>query len=129
MWRKAIGKRRFRLKNILELRDNNAFNIDVLDINAVEIGKINFYDPSIRPIFTYLDYKINLSVNVIPVIVIDFSLSNLTFQEDREWIHTLKDGEENKYLTVLENIVESFKNLSVNVMAFGMGALTKPNQK
>lgn len=76
-----------------------------------------------------MDYKINLNVNVIPVIVIDFSLSNLTFQEDKEWIHTLKEGEDNEYLTVLENIVESFKNLSVNIMAFGMGALTKPNQK
>ena len=127
--RKAIGKRRFKLKNILELRDDNAFIIDVLDINAVEIGRIQFFDPLIRPIFTFLDYKINLNVNVVPVIVIDFSLSNLTFQEDKECIHTLKESEENLYLTVLENIMQSFKNLSVNVMAFGMGALTKPNQK
>lgn len=104
---KIIGKRRLRLKNIMELRENKAFNIDILDNKGKNIGQLTFHSPSIKPIFTFLDYKVNLNVNIIPVIVIDYSLSNLTFQEDNECIHTLKEGCENLYILALENIVKS----------------------
>jgi len=76
-----------------------------------------------------MDYKINLGINIIPVIVIDYSLSNLTFQEDNECIHTLKEGADNAYIIALENITKSFKNLSSQMMGFGIGGLTYPKQK
>jgi len=40
---KIIGKRRLRLKNILELREGKAFNIDILDSNSKRIGFLSFH--------------------------------------------------------------------------------------
>ena len=105
----VFGKRRLKLKSILELKEGKAFSIEVLDGNSKVWGRLNFFTPWIRPIFTFLDYKINLNLNIIPVIVVDFSISNLTFKEDSECIHTLKADQENQYITVLQNIIRAYK--------------------
>jgi hypothetical protein len=47
------------------------------------VGQLLIADATIQPVFTFLDYKIHRSVNVVPIIAIDYSLSNLTFDEQK----------------------------------------------
>jgi hypothetical protein len=106
---------------VLELIEGTAFSIELLDANSKENGRLNFFSPLIKPIFSFLDYRIHRELKIVPIVVIDFSLSNLTFQEDNEWVHTLKKGEFNQYIVILENIVKAFVNLSNEVIVYGLG--------
>ena len=68
-------------------------------------------------------------MNVIPIVVVDFSLSNLTFQEDNECVHSLKNDQQNQYEIILESIVRGFVNIADKVMAVGLGGKADPNDK
>lgn len=66
---------------------------------------------------------------MIPVIAIDYSLGNLTFDQKRQLIHTLKKGEDNDYISILNHILKVYKNLTPYVIGFGMGGKTLPKQQ
>jgi len=64
-------------------------------------------------------------VNIVPIVVVDYSLSNLTFDENK-CIHTLKEGAPNVYKDVIEALMGGYKNLSSFMMGYGIGAKTIP---
>lgn len=92
-------------------------------------GTLNIGDSLLTPIFSFLDYKIHLDIKIIPVIAIDYSLSNLTFDSTRHLIHTQKENEDNDYKSILNHILKVYKNLSPFMMGFGMGGKTYPKQQ
>lgn len=92
-------------------------------------GTLNVGDSSCKPIFTFLDYKLGLDLNIIPVVAIDYSLSNLTFEQSRQLMHTLKKGEDNSYISILKHIEKVYQHLTPYILGFGMGGKTLPKQQ
>jgi hypothetical protein len=64
----------------------------------------------------------------VPIIGIDFSLANLTFEAGRPLIHTLKPGEQNDYVDTLTSLFSAFSQYSRYTVAYGMGAKTLPGE-
>jgi len=84
-------------------------------------------DCSIKPFFTFLDFKIHRKLNIVPIVVVDYSLSNLTFDENK-CIHTLKEGAQNDYKDVIDSLIKGYRHISDYMMGFGMGAKTIPKK-
>ena len=69
-----------------------------------------------------------MSMNIVPIIAVDFSLANLTFDETQYCIHTLKENAPNDYLDAIQATVKAFENYSRFYLPIGFGAKTL-NQK
>jgi len=75
-----------------------------------------------------MDFYLHRSINIVPIVVVDYSLSNLTFDDDRKCIHTLKPGMKNDYEDVLRALMSGYKHVSEFMMGFGIGAKTIPKK-
>ena len=58
-----------------------------------------------------------------PIIGIDFSLANVTF-DDRKMVHSVKEENQNKYRDILMSISKSFRQISPSSLLYGFGAKT-----
>ena len=58
---------------------------------------------------------------IVPIISIDFSLSNLTFDE-RKCIHTVNEDNQNEYRDLLTAISKAFRQISPSSLFYGFGA-------
>ena len=94
------------LKPIIQLDRSSLLQMKILDDEDERtIGKLNFGHPKLRPVLSFLDYKINLNIDFIPIIAIDFSLSNV--------IDDLKKKEFiNDYIPVINHIRHIYKDIS-----------------
>ncbi len=63
-------------------------------------------------------------LNLVPIIAVDYSLANLTFDENCYCIHTLKQGAPNDYIDALRRISNTFKFFSRFILPYGVGART-----
>jgi hypothetical protein len=63
-------------------------------------------------------------LRVVPVIAIDFSLANLTF-EDNTCMHSTNPNKPNDYRDLLQMFTQSYANV-LNLPIFGYGAKTSP---
>lgn len=126
---KILGQETAKLRAIMDLTDAGQLQLNILKHKKKLRGTLNIGNTTIQPIFSFLDYKIYLDINVIPVIAIDYSLSNLTFDTKKELIHTLKKDEENDYISILNHIVKVYQNLTPFIMGYGMGGKTLPKQQ
>jgi hypothetical protein len=64
----------------------------------------------------------------VPVIAVDFSLANLTFDESCYCLHSLKEGQPNDYLEALGNVYRAYSRFSQFMLAYGIGARTAPGE-
>lgn len=124
---KRIGICTAQAKNLLLIQEGDWVQREVLSNSKKLIGTLLFTEGTIQPIFTYLDFKIHLGINIVPIIAIDYSLSNLTF-DDQKCIHSLKKGANNDYLTVIQHITNAYQNIWSGMLGFGMGARTIPKK-
>lgn len=69
---------------------------------------MEFKHCSLRNFHTFLDLHIKNGLNLVPIVAVDFSLANLTFDENQYCIHTLKPGAPNDYLVALRRIGRCF---------------------
>lgn len=53
-------------------------------------GKLYIQNFTIRSHYSFMDLYIKNSINIVPVIAIDFSMANLTFDDKMYCSHTLK---------------------------------------
>ncbi len=60
-------------------------------------------------------------LEIVPVVAIDFSLSNLTF-DDRKCIHTVNEDNLNEYRDLLIAISKAFRQISPSSLFYGFGA-------
>ena len=56
---------------------------------------------SLRKYYSFLDLHVKNGLNLVPVIAVDFSLANLTFDESCYCLHSLKPGQPNDYIDCL----------------------------
>ena len=60
-------------------------------------------------------------MRVVPIIAIDFSMGNLTFDE-RKCVHSVNEDRPNEYRDLLQAISKSFKLISPSSLFYGFGA-------
>ena len=56
---------------------------------------------SLRKYYSFLDLHVKNGLNLVPVVAVDFSLANLTFEESCYCLHSLKPGQPNDYIDCL----------------------------
>jgi len=95
-----------------------------LDEKAKYRGKFEISNCSARRYYTFFDLQLRNKLNIVPIIGVDYSLANLTFDDNCYCIHTLKPGLPNDYVDVLRHVSTSFKNYSRFMVAYGFGART-----
>ena len=79
---------------------------------------------SLRNFYTFLDLHVKNGLNLVPIVAVDYSLANLTFDESCYCIHTLKQGAPNDYVDALKQVNRSFKYFSKFMLSYGFGART-----
>lgn len=87
-------------------------------------GDLHIRNASLRNFHTFIDLHVKNGLNIVPVIGVDFSLANLTFDEKQQCIHTLKEGAPNDYVDVLRRVNSAFKYFSQFMLGYGVGART-----
>lgn len=87
-------------------------------------GLIALSNCSLRNYYTFFDLVIKNDLNIVPIIAVDFSLANLTFEEGQLCIHSQKDGAQNDYILALKRIYSSYKHFSKFMLGYGYGART-----
>lgn len=87
-------------------------------------GKLSLNNCYLRKFYTFLHLHVRHGLNLIPIVAVDYSLANLTFDENQYCIHTLKQGSPNDYIDALRRIGRSFKYFSRFMLSYGMGART-----
>ena len=107
--------------------DGEIMNLNLKNSNKKTVANISISESLIQPCFSFLDYKVHREVNVIPIIAIDYSLSNLTF-DNQKCIHSLKEGANNDYINVIKHITNAYHNISSHMIGYGMGARTIPKK-
>ena len=88
-------------------------------------GQLQFGEVDFKPIFTFLDYIVHRTLNIVPIVAIDFSLANLTF-DNHKCIHSLKRGQPNDYRDVMGAICNAYRNIASYMVGFGFGAKIVP---
>lgn len=63
-------------------------------------------------------------MKLVPVIAVDYSLANLTFDENCYCLHSLKQGQPNDYLDALRLVYRSYEKFTDFMLAYGFGART-----
>lgn len=71
-----------------------------------------------------MDLYIKNRLNIVPIIAVDFSLANLTFDESQYCVHTLKEGKPNDYMDCLKSVNKAFHYFNKFIFPIGFGART-----
>jgi hypothetical protein len=64
--------------------------LEVIDEKKKVKGILKIKNCSLRNFYTFLDLHIKNGLNLVPIVAVDFSLANLTFDENCYCLHTLK---------------------------------------
>ena len=60
-------------------------------------------------------------LEIVPIVSIDFSLSNLTFDE-RKCMHTVNEDKENEYRDLIRSVSKAYKQIAPSTLFYGFGA-------
>ena len=77
------------------------------DYEGQQLGTIKVVHVEVSEIHSFLQYWCNSNLSVIPIVAVDYSMANLTFN-DSKCIHTLKRDKPNDYRDVLQAISKAF---------------------
>lgn len=103
---------------------NKSILFPIADSKGKNKGYVKIKNCTVRNFYTFLDLHIRNNLNIVPIIAVDYSLANLTFDERGYCLHSLKPGQPNDYIDVLKLVYESFQKFSEFSLAFGFGART-----
>lgn len=112
------------MKDIFKSESDTKTVVNLFDDKKKLKGRLSFSNCSLRNFYTFLDLHVRNNLNLIPVIAVDFSLANLTFDESCYCLHSLKPGQPNDYIEGLKRIHRSFNKFSDYMLAYGFGART-----
>ena len=116
----VIGSSSIELKPIIDLDRSSLVQLKVLGKEGELVGKLSFGHSKLRPVLTFLDYKINMNIDFVPIIVMDYSLSTV--------IDASEGVELNDSIPVINHIRHVYKDISNYCMGYGIGAKTCPKQ-
>jgi hypothetical protein len=90
---KQFGRTQFLLRDALRRGATGKISLFILDEKNNYKGKFEISNCSARRFYTFFDLQLRNQLNIVPIIGVDFSLANLTFDDQRPLIHTLKPGQ------------------------------------
>lgn len=79
---RVFGEVKIRMKELFERGRNQNIELDLIDDKDKVKGIIELKHCSLRNFFTFLDLHIKNGLNLVPIVAVDFSLANLTFDEN-----------------------------------------------
>jgi hypothetical protein len=71
---------------------NKSILLPITDSKGKNKGYVKLKNSRVRNFYTFLDLHIRNNLNIVPVIAVDYSLANLTFDEKGYCLHSLKPG-------------------------------------
>jgi hypothetical protein len=75
------GHTQFVMRDALKHGNTSQMALFLLDTNMKCIGKTYLTNCAARRFYTFFDLRIRNKLNIIPILAIDYSLANLTFEE------------------------------------------------
>jgi hypothetical protein len=93
-----------------------------------KLGKLIVSNCQLRKFYTFMDLHVKNGLNIVPIVAIDYSLANLTFDENNLCLHSLKPGCPNDYIDVLKSLASAFKMFSQFYLGYAVGARTIPKE-
>ena len=125
-----LGEAEFLLGNFLA---NQKQVLNIVNTSGKAIGKIKVKDFSMKPFHSFLDY-LSTGLKIVPIVAIDFSLTNITFDE-KTVLHSLSSrefkagmGPQNPYISALRAISRVHSGISEYAIPIGFGARTVPGE-
>jgi hypothetical protein len=85
-----VFRTKFRVIDAIKYGKSSVYMLYMQDDKNKVKGKLYLKNFSIKTHYSFLDLYFKNKLNVVPVIGVDFSLANLTFDENQKCIHTLK---------------------------------------
>jgi len=115
---------KFSILDAIKYAQEAVYMIYLLDNKKRVKGKFYVQKFSLKSHYSFVDLYITNSLNIVPIIAVDFSLANLTFDESQYCIHTLKEGAPNDYMDCLKSVSKSFYYFNRFILPVGFGART-----
>jgi hypothetical protein len=72
--------------------DGKSILLPIADLNVKNKSFVKLKNCTVRNFYTFLDLHIRNNLNIVPIIAVDYSLANLTFDENCYCLHSLKPG-------------------------------------
>jgi Copine len=79
---RPFGEVKIKLREMFERGRSCSFSLNLTDEKDKVKGELEFRHCSLRNFHTFLDLHIKNGLNLVPIIAVDFSLANLTFDEN-----------------------------------------------
>ena len=70
--------------------DQGLLQYKLIDNKQKDHGAISLQNQCVQDYFSFLDLVLSANLQLIPIIAVDFSLANLTFDIENKCLHTLK---------------------------------------
>lgn len=90
------------------MMENGVLQYKLFDRKDKDHGAISIQNHYVQDYFSFLDLVISSNLQLIPIVAIDYSLCNLTFDIENKCLHTLKAGVQNDYIDALKSVCHSF---------------------
>jgi hypothetical protein len=98
--------------------------LHLTDAKNKPFGKLYLDNFSIKSHYSFMDLYSKHGINIVPIVAVDYSLANLTFNQQQYTIHTLKENTPNDYIDCLGSIGKAFHHFNRFMLSYGFGAKT-----
>lgn len=120
----TIGKATLSLLDAIIYAKNSVYMIMANDEKGKPRFRMYIQKFSIKQHYTFMDLYTKNSLNIVPIIGVDFSLANLTFDDAQHCIHTVKEDKPNDYVSALQAVTRAYNYFSRFNLTYGFGAST-----
>jgi len=90
-----------------------------------QIGLVTLKHIACKRRTSFLDLVTHGEIEIVPFVAIDFSLSNVVFDE-RKCLHSVKEDIRSEYRNLLVCVSKAFRQISPSSLFYGFGAKTVP---
>ena len=117
-----MSRAKFSILDAIKLGKDNVYMLFLTDKQGKQVkGKFYLQNFSIKSHYSFIDLYIKNCLNIVPIIAVDFSLANLTFDDKNPCLHTLKEGAPNDYIDCMKSVSKSFHYFSRFTLPVGFG--------
>ena len=106
-----IGEAAIKISDLQLMTQNNLL-LPVVNEKGKQKGTLKLKNCTVKNFYTFLDLYVRNNLKLVPVIAVDYSLANLTFDENCYCLHSLKQGQPNDYLDALRLVYRSYQKFS-----------------
>ena len=122
-----ICQARLSVIGMLKYATKSTYTVILSDKKGKPKARMFMRDFGIKSLCSFTDLYMKHSLNIVPVIAVDFSLANLTFDDMAQCtgtLHSLKETTPNDYTDALSTVSRIFRHFSRFSMPVGFGART-----